>query len=103
MIQIKNLTELETKVLNSLVGGMYAEWGYSDYGFSELTEELELSTKVLRGVVSSLVKKQLVQVETDNGWEKVDIIYLVNAAEGLVKHWVEESEGKLEPSEIINN
>jgi hypothetical protein len=101
MTQITNLTELETKVLNALAGGMYAEYGYSDYGFADLTEELELSTKVLRGVVSSLVKKELVQVETNNGWEKVDVIYLINAAEGLVKHWVEECEGQLEASEII--
>jgi hypothetical protein len=99
MTTITNLTELETKVLTTLVDSMYAEWGFSDCGFSELSSELNLSTKVLRGVVGSLVKKQLVQVETDNGWEKVDIIYLVNAAEGLVKHWVEENP-ELEPSII---
>jgi hypothetical protein len=95
MTTITNLTELETKVLNTLVDSMYAEWGFSDCGFSELSSELNLSTKVLRGVVGSLVKKELVQVETDD----VDIIYLVNAAEGLVKHWVEENP-ELEPSEI---
>jgi hypothetical protein len=97
MKQIKNLTELETKVLNAVAGGMYAEWGYSDYGFAELSEELELSTKVLRGVVGSLVKKDLVRVEDDNQY---DIIYLWNEAQGLVKHWVEENP-ELEAAEII--
>ena len=97
MKQIKNLTELETKVLNAVAGGMYAEWGYSDYGFAELTEELELSTKVLRGVVSSLIKKDLVRVEDDKDF---DIIYLWDDAQGLVKHWVEENP-ELEASEII--
>ena len=95
MTTITNLTELETKVLTTLVDSMYAEWGFSDCGFSELSSELNLSTKVLRGVVGSLVKKELVQVETDD----IDIIYLVNAAEGLVKHWVEENP-ELEPSII---
>lgn len=97
MRQIKNLTELETKVLNAVAGGMYAEWGFSDYGFAELTDELELSTKVLRGVVSSLIKKDLVRVEDDKHY---DIIYLWDDAQGLVKHWVEENP-ELEASEII--
>jgi len=100
MTTITNLTELETKVLNALVDFMYAEYGFSDCGFKDLSKQLNLDNKILRGVVGSLVKKQLVQVEVDNGWEKVDIIYLVNAAEGLVPHWVTECEGKLEPSEI---
>lgn len=97
MKNIKNLTELETKVLNALANGMYAEWGYSDYGFAELTEELELSTKVLRGVVSSLVKKDLVRVEDDLD---NDIIYLWKDAQGLVPHWVEEN-SELEAAQII--
>lgn len=97
MKNIKNLTELETKVLNSLAGGMYAEWGFSDYGFAELSDELELSNKVLRGVVSSLIKKDLVRVEDDRDY---DIIYLWNDAQGLVKHWVEENP-ELEASQII--
>lgn len=97
MKQITNLTDLEKKVLNALADGMYAEWGFSDYGFEELSDELELSTKILRGVVSSLQKKGLVLVETDD----VDIIYLHGDAQGLVKHWVEENEGELLPSEII--
>ena len=98
MKTITNLTELETKVLTTLADSMYAELGYSDYGFTELSEELEISKKILRGVVASLVKKGLASVETNNGFEKVDVIYLEGDAQGLVKHWVENEE--LEPSEI---
>lgn len=96
MKTITNLTELETKVLTTLAESMYAEWGFSDYGFSELSSDLELSTKVLRGVVSSLVKKNLVRVEDDIDY---DIIYLWGDAQGLVLHWVEENE-ELEASII---
>ena len=88
MKTISNLTELETKVLNELASSMYAEWGFSDCGFEELSDNLDLSTKVLRGVVSSLVKKNLVRVEDDVDY---DIIYLWGDAQGLVKHWVEEA------------
>jgi DNA-binding MarR family transcriptional regulator len=103
MTTITNLTELETKVLNTLVDSMYAEWGFSDCGFKDISKQLDLDTKILRGVVGSLVKKELVQVEKSNGFEDTDIIYLINAAEGLVPSWVEESEGKLEASQIVNN
>lgn len=97
MRTITNLTEMETKVLNSLANSMYAEWGFSDYGFTELCSDLDLNIKVLRGVVGSLVKKKLVWVEQEEG---VDIIYLTNEAEGLVPHWVENNED-LEPTQII--
>lgn len=95
MKTITNLTELETKVLTALADAMYNELGFSDYGFAELSDELELSKKVLRGVVASLVKKGLASVET----EDTDIIYLEGDAQGLVKHWLENNE-ELEASII---
>lgn len=95
MKTITNLTEMETKVLIELADSMYAEWGFSDCGFEELSDSLQLSKKVLRGVVSSLVKKDLVRVD-----DEFDTIYLWNDAQGLVAHWVEENE-ELEAAQIL--
>jgi len=108
MRAIKNLTELEKQVLQCIADCMYAEWGFSDIGATDVARETGIETKVVRGVISSLVKKKLVQVEdrtdhvgyraNDPSWEP--IIYLDNEAQGLVEHWVENNEGELEASII---
>ena len=105
---IKNLTELEKKVLQAIADSMYAEWGYSDIGATDVAHATGIETKVLRGVISSLVKKNLLQIEdrsdnvgyraNDPSWEA--IIYLDNEAQGLVEHWVENNEGELESTII---
>jgi predicted transcriptional regulator len=74
MINELNLTELETKTLNAFIGGLYAEPGFSDVDVNDLSKELEIPTKVLRGVLGSLVKKGIVSVDENGGG--YDIIYM---------------------------
>jgi DNA-binding IscR family transcriptional regulator len=69
-----NLTELESLTLTALIGGLYAEPGFSDVDVNDLSSELEISTKVLRGVLGSLVKKGIVSVEENGGG--YDIIHM---------------------------
>ena len=110
MKHITNLTELEKQVLQTIADAMYAEWGFSDVGATDIARETKIDIKSLRGVLSSLVKKSLISID-DNcvgnvkgllannpSWEP--IIYLDNEAQGLVAEWVEESGGELEPAVI---
>jgi DNA-binding IscR family transcriptional regulator len=69
-----NLTELESLTLTAFIGGLYAEPGFSDVDVNDLSSELEISTKVLRGVLGSLVKKGIVSIEENGGG--YDIIHM---------------------------
>ena len=69
-----NLTELESLTLNAFIRGLYAEPGFSDVDVNDLSSILGISTKVLRGVVGSLVKKGIVFV--DENTCGFDIIYM---------------------------
>jgi transcription initiation factor IIE alpha subunit len=84
------LTELETKTLNTFVSCLYAEPGFSDVDANDLSEELGISTKIIRGVLGSLVKKGLVTI--DNNGQGYDIIYLNTPYWYLVnENWAEEA------------
>ena len=85
-----NLTELESNVLESFVSSLYAEPGFSDVDVNDISEDLGVSTKIIRGALGSLVKKGIVQIETnDSGY---DIIYLNTPYWALVnENWAEES------------
>jgi len=84
-----NLTELESKTLQSLVDGLYAEPGYSDVDVHDISEDLGIDTKVIRGVLGSLVKKGIVQIDTNDS--KYDIINLRTKYWGLVNESWEEA------------
>ena len=85
-----NLTELETKTLTTFIGGLYAEPGFSDVDVNDLSSELGIPTKVLRGALGSLVKKNIVFVDENNSG--YDIIYLNKPYWGLVNEsWAEEA------------
>jgi DNA-binding MarR family transcriptional regulator len=85
-----NLTELESKTLDSFIGGLYAEPGYSDVDVNDIASELGISTKIIRGALGSLVKKGIVTIDTnDSGY---DIIYLNTKYWSLVnENWAEEA------------
>jgi DNA-binding MarR family transcriptional regulator len=84
-----NLTELETKTLQSLIDGLYAEPGYSDVDVKDISKDLGIDTKIIRGALGSLVKKGIVQIDTnDSGY---DIIYLYPKYWGLVNESWEEA------------
>ncbi len=89
-----NLTELESKTLESFVLSLYAEPGYSDVDVNDISEDLGISTKVIRGALGSLVKKGIVTIDTnDSGY---DIIYLNTEYWHLVNEsWAEEAKGYL--------
>jgi len=69
-----NLTELESLTLTAFIGGLYAEPGFSDVDVNDLSSELGIPTKVLRGVLGSLVKKGIVSIEENGGG--YDIIHM---------------------------
>ena len=85
------LTELESKTLDTFVGCLYAEPGFSDVDVNDLSSELGISTKVLRGALGSLVKKGVVTINpNDSGYDIIDLNirywHLVN------ENWAEEAE-----------
>jgi len=89
------VTQLEKQVLEAMAKGMYAEFGFSDYGLPELIEDTGLSAKVLRGVGSSLVKKGFIDIDDreSEGYKNntsMYIWYLFDGMEALVPHWHDE-------------
>jgi predicted DNA-binding transcriptional regulator len=85
-----NLTELESQTLGAFIGFLYAEPGFSDVDVNDISGELGISTKIIRGVLGSLVRKGIVQIDTnDSGY---DIIYLRTEYWPLVnENWAEAS------------
>ena len=74
-----DLTPKEQKVLEALIGELYAEAGFSDVDANDLARITGIPTKNIRGVLSSLVKKGIISLnETDNAWadKQYVIIYL---------------------------
>ena len=90
-IENLNLTELESKVLESFIGGLYAEPGFSDVDANDIASDLGISTKIIRGALGSLVKKGIVSLdENDSGYV---IIYLNKNYWGMVnENWAEAAE-----------
>ena len=102
---ISNLTKNEAIVLETLASLMYAEYNFSDAGFSDVYEKLKtkFTKPQLKGVAGNLEKKGYIVVdrrEDENYGNKPEywVWYLSNGAEGLVKHWVEK--GCVEESKI---
>ena len=58
-----NLTELEEKTLQALIDGLYAEPGFSDVIAKDLSKETGIEMKKIRGVISSLNQKGIVEIE----------------------------------------
>jgi DNA-binding IclR family transcriptional regulator len=85
-------TELETQVLDALIGGLDAEPGFSNIDANDLAESTDIPTKQIRGVLSSLVKKGVVTLdETDTyGAPKYVIVYLNESYWHLHPEWKSE-------------
>ena len=95
-MQRLNLTESEKTVLHSLINGLYAEPGFSDVDAIDLSHWTGIPTKSIRGILSSLIKKGIVQVEsTDNAWaeKQYQIVYLNEAYWYLHPRWKEVQNG----------
>ena len=74
-----NLTQLEETLLNAFIDHLYAEEGFSDVEANDLAKWTNTDMKIVRGVLSSLVKKGIVTIfqqqgETQNQFHQ--IVYL---------------------------
>lgn len=69
-----NLTQLEEKVLTALIGGLYAEEGFSDVDANDIAQWIKVDIKSVRGSVGSLVRKGIIDIDANgSGYQ---IIYL---------------------------
>jgi transcription initiation factor IIE alpha subunit len=86
-----NFTELEQQVLDSLIFNLYAEPGFSDVDAKDLSKETGISTSIVRGVLSSLIKKGVVSIQATEtyGAPVYQLIYLQRAFWHLHPKWVE--------------
>lgn len=87
------VTRMEEQVFDALVSLMYAERGFSDADISDITSKTGIPAKQLRGVISSLIKKDLVVA---GGEDFEGILYLADRCEGFVPDWLDE--GAAEPT-----
>jgi hypothetical protein len=80
-----SLTSLETAALKAIIEGLYAEPGFSDLDAKDISIYTGISMSSLRGVLSSLVKKGIIQIDdNDAGYQ---IIYLNENYWHLHPHW----------------
>jgi hypothetical protein len=94
------LTEMETKVMRFLRDDGWYNWG-SEYGFSdvetgELGEMTNIDMKQLRGVLASLVKKDLIHLEDMSDWSYANYVIVYPTFNSYVyfdevDEWVAES------------
>lgn len=87
-LQDLHLTEMETKTIESLISLLYAEPGFSDVDAKDLSEDTKIPVTSIRGVLSSLSKKGIVQIE-DNG-AGFQIVYLMEQFYHLHPTWLNE-------------
>jgi predicted transcriptional regulator len=83
-----SLTALETQVLEAFIDGLYAEPGYSDIDAHDIAKQTGIPTTSVRGVLSSLVKKGIVQLDENDS--KYVIIYLMEQFWYLHPTWKNE-------------
>jgi transcription initiation factor IIE alpha subunit len=88
-----SLTILEHTVLENLISNLYAEPGFSDVDAKDISRETGIPTKSIRGVLSSLVKKEIISLEETDTYgapEQYVIIYLNPSHWYLHPEWKEE-------------
>jgi hypothetical protein len=92
-IVIKGLTDLEKIVLTTIAEGMYAEVGFSDVTIEDVVIESKLDSKIVRGVISSLIKKGLIVADKIYEFSpepKRTFYCLTEKSYGLVEEYVGE-------------
>jgi DNA-binding MarR family transcriptional regulator len=81
------LTISEAKVMNYLMtNGYYAEYMFSDLTVEDISNEVDINVKNLRGVISSLVKKKYLWVSEREG-EIPPLVYATKAGYMLSDEW----------------
>ena len=89
-LQSENLTKLEATVLESLISSLYAEPGFSDVDAHDLARHTKISTRSIRGVLSSLIKKGYITIDDSCGNGIYQLIYLNENKWYLHPEWKEE-------------
>jgi hypothetical protein len=82
------LTQLEAQTLKNLIDNLYAEAGFSDVDARDISDNIKVNIKSVRGALGSLVKKGIVTIE--NNGAGFDIIYLNPAHYYLHPSWSQE-------------
>jgi hypothetical protein len=90
-IQKEALTVLEKTTLQAIIDRLYAEPGFSDIDVNDLVKPTGNSTKTLRGVLSSLIKKDYIQIDNYCGNGEYQIIYLNESKYYLHPNWSNEN------------
>lgn len=99
MTQLTNLTEMEKQVLTALINSLYAEAGFSDVDANDLSKATNIPTKMIRGVISSLVKKGICYIDkAEWNCSGYDFVCLNRSHYGLHPRWAKEE--KLELIEL---
>ena len=83
-----NLTEMETATMESLISFLYAEPGFSDVDAKDLSKDTGIPVNSIRGVLSSLTKKGLIQI--DDPGAGYQIVYLMEQFYYLHPTWSNE-------------
>ena len=78
------LTELEQKVLDCFIGKLDAEPGFSDVSPNDIANATGIKMNSLRGVLSSLVRKQILSIDDSCG---CTILYLEEKFYHLHPRW----------------
>lgn len=93
-VQVVNLTQKENLVLNELIFSLSAEAGFSDVDCNDLAKSTKLAVSVVKGLIGSLVKKDLVFTSKTEtlGAKQYEIVYLAPFAWGLHPDWKIEAE-----------
>jgi predicted transcriptional regulator len=84
------LTQLEAQTLKNLIDNLYAEAGFSDVDARDISDNIKVNIKSVRGALGSLVKKGIINIE-DNG-AGFEIIYLNSNHYYLHPEWKNERE-----------
>ncbi len=83
-----SLTALENQALECLINNLYAEPGFSDVDANDISRQTKIPMKSLRGTLSSLVKKGIIQL--DENYSNFVIIYLMEQFWYLHPTWKNE-------------
>ena len=94
-LQSENLTKMESAVLESLIDSLYAEPGFSDVDAHDLARHTKISTRSIRGVLSSLIKKDYITIDDSCGNGIYQLIYLNPGYWYLHPQWKEEYDAEL--------
>jgi Fic family protein len=85
-----SLTAMEQSVLKAFINNLYAETGFSDIDAKDLSIWTGISTRSIRGVLSSLVQKGYLDIDEANDAGYV-IIYLKESKYYLHPEWRNDS------------